>query len=288
MDVTTNLRLHDLLPVALEAAREASEAILEVYARDFDVDYKADASPLTEADRAAHAIIGARLATTGLPVLSEESGEIPYEERASWRRFWLVDPLDGTKEFVRRTGEFTVNIALIDGTAPVLGVVMVPLAAVAYWGLHGDGGGAWRADQALERPLADVMAAGEPIAADRSPAATDPLRVVASRSHLNAETVAFIDQLEADHGTVERVSRGSALKLCMIAEGAARIYPRVAPTMEWDTAAAQAIIEATGGGIHVFDPDLPAGAYLADPPDRRLEPLRYNKPNLLNPFFVAS
>lgn len=273
-----------LLPLALTAAREAAARVMAVYGRDFTVDYKDDASPLTEADRQAHEVIAAHLATSGLPVLSEESREAPYAERAEWTRFWLVDPVDGTKEFVNRTGEFTVNIALIDGGRPVLGVVLAPVPRWLFWGEVGRG--AYRADDDGAQDLAAIRAAAVRLQVRRETADGEPMRVVASRSHLNPETTTFIDQLEKTHGAVERVSRGSSLKLCMIASGEARIYPRVAPTMEWDTGAAQAVVEAAGGGVYEFDPEVPASAYLA-PDAASLKPLAYNKESLRNPYFVA-
>jgi 3'(2'), 5'-bisphosphate nucleotidase len=246
------------LDAVVHIARDAGERILTVYRREFQVLAKGDGSPLTEADQAAHAAIAAALVALvpSLPLLSEESIETEYASRADWKRFWLVDPLDGTKEFVSRNGEFTVNIALIEHGAPVLGVVHVPVTNVTYLGCRGLG--AFRRDGAAPR---------RPIRA-RASDNQAPLRVVASRSHADPALRAYIAQL----GAHELVSMGSSLKFCLIAEGAADVYPRLGPTMEWDTAAAQCVLEAAGG--RVVGPDN--------------QPLRYNKPSLLNPWLIAS
>lgn len=303
MMMMNHTELYNLLQPALHAALNAGEAIMKVYARDFDVDYKADESPLTDADRAAHRIIVAELERTGIPVLSEESAAIPHEERKSWSAMWLVDPLDGTKEFVKRNGDFTVNIALIVDQQPVLGVVYAPALGDVYIG--GQGLGAYRASASegfhgsscaeaggrrrMENALENFPTIGNPFEAliDR-PVSTAPLRVVASRSHSSPETEAFIERLRERGHTVELGSRGSALKICQVATGEALIYPRLGPTMEWDTAAAQAIVEAMGGRVVVYD-DAAHEAY-----DREgLAPLfdcaalRYNRPELLNPWFVV-
>jgi 3'(2'), 5'-bisphosphate nucleotidase len=247
----------DLLDAVLDISRRAGEAILEVYGTDFSVEAKADRSPLTEADLRAHRVIVEGLAalTPDLPVLSEESASVPYRTREGWGRYWLVDPLDGTKEFVSRNGEFTVNIALIEGHAPDLGVVYAPVKEVAYLG--GVRLGAWR----IERDRAR-----EPIAVQRS--LRRPTRVVGSRSHAGESLQRFLANL----GECELVSMGSSLKLCLVADGTADIYPRLGPTSEWDTAAAQAVVEGAGGRVT----------------DTRLERLRYNaKPELLNPHFLV-
>jgi 3'(2'), 5'-bisphosphate nucleotidase len=241
-------------------ARAAGDAILAVYAQDFDVDFKADASPLTEADLASHRHIVAALSalTPELPILSEESAEIPYDERADWRTFWLVDPLDGTKEFVKRNGEFTVNIALIQGGRPVLGVVHAPVLGVTYSAAEGEG--AFRHDGDAETAIVTRPPQGR------------RLTVVASRSHSNEATAAFLEELGRDFD-IEVTSKGSALKICLVADGEANLYPRTGPTMEWDTAAAQAVLEAAGGVMAVFG---------------SAEPLRYNKADLRNPHFLAA
>lgn len=277
---------------AVDAALTAAGAILEVYARDFSVDYKDDRSPLTDADRAAHACILEALRATDIPILSEESEAAPYARRREWTTLWIVDPLDGTKEFVKRNGDFTVNIALVQRGAPVLGVVAVPAHARCYLGLLGTG--AWLAE-GVQSP-ADVANAFDgfprmgppfvPLAPGRRDRTT--LRVVASRSHGAAATDAFIERLAQAGRPVERIARGSALKLCLVAAGEADIYPRLAPTMEWDIAAAQAVVEAAGGRVIVYDEHAecafrergPAALFTADS-------LRYNREQLRNPPFVV-
>ena len=247
-----------LLDAACAIAREAGLAILEVYGRaDFAVARKSDDSPLTEADQVAHRIISGALATldSSIPVLSEESLPGDHVMRRSWSRYWLVDPLDGTKEFVKRNGEFTVNIALVDEHRAVLGAVLAPVIDRMYSGAAGLG--AWRSD---------ASGAPRPIAV--RPDAATPLRVVGSRSHRTPELAQYLAGLPPH----EITDMGSSLKICLVAEGAADIYPRLGPTSEWDTAAAQAILESAGGRMI----DL-AGL-----------PLRYNsKDDLLNPHFLA-
>jgi 3'(2'), 5'-bisphosphate nucleotidase len=247
-----------LLDAVKDIARRAGHAILDVYGTDFEAQAKADQSPLTEADLAAHRLILAELSriTPELPVLSEESAsEIDTAERRSWLRYWLVDPLDGTKEFVARNGEFTVNIALIDGHRPVLGVVHIPVSDTTYSGIPGVG--AWR--EANERAASSISV--------RRPARA-VLRVLGSRSHASPK---LVDALQAV-GPHELISAGSSIKLCLVAEGAADLYPRLGPTSEWDIAAGQAVIEAAGGQVV----------------DLGGEALRYNaRPTLLNPDFLA-
>ena len=237
-------------------ARDAGAGIMQVYAQDFDVTAKADDSPLTAADMAAHRIICAGLAalTPDIPVLSEESATIDWSTRRGWSRYWLVDPLDGTREFVKKNGEFTVNIALVDGDASIMGIVYAP--AFDYM-VHAERGvGAFVRDGASDIALFT-----------QRPAPT-PLRVAASRSHLDARTAAALEKM----GATERIGMGSSLKFCRIAEGRMDVYPRFGPTSEWDTAAAQCVLEAAGGVVLTLD-----GAAL-----------RYNtKESLLNPDFLA-
>jgi 3'(2'), 5'-bisphosphate nucleotidase len=249
-----------LLEDVVRIAMQAGQRILEVYERPFSVDHKADDTPLTDADRIAHETIVAGLSalTPEIPVLSEESAGVEYPERAAWRRFWLVDPLDGTKEFVKRNGEFTVNIALIENGQPVLGVVVVPVTGVCYLGQRGKG--AWK-EQAGERKPIHVRTY-------RGGRAT----VVASRSHRGEAVDRFLARLESVEGAYDTASLGSSLKLCLVAEGAADVYPRLGPTSEWDTAAAQCVVEAAGGRVTRLDG----------------EPLRYNKPDILNPWFLVT
>ncbi len=244
---------HNIVGIAIRAG----EAILRVYHQEFEVTAKEDQSPLTEADLAAHRIIRDSLAQLepALPLLSEESAEIDFATRSGWPVYWLVDPLDGTKEFVNRNGEFTVNIALIRGHAPALGIVHVPVSGATYVGEPGRG--AWRSD---------IGGAFVPIEV-RRPCA-DPVVVVGSRSHANPKLERYLAAL----GEHELVSMGSSLKFCRVAEGLADFYPRLGPTSEWDTAAAQAVVEGAGGQVVTLDG----------------RPLRYNlEDSVLNPEFLV-
>ena len=250
----------ELLATAIQAALDAGRDIMEIYddpEADFGIERKADNSPLTRADKAAHARIMTYLEPTGIPVLSEEGAHLPYDERRTWQRLWIVDPLDGTKEFIKRNGEFTVNIALVEDGAPVMGVIYVPVKQQLYYGIVGEG--ATKEEDGVRSSL--------PL-----PAGERPFTVVASRSHLSAETADFIDNLRREHPDLELVSSGSSLKICLVAEGRADIYPRHAPTMEWDTAAGDAIARAAGREVVDAMTD---------------EPLRYNKDDLHNPWFVV-
>ena len=248
-----------LLDAVADIARLAGAAIMEIYrSGDFGETCKADESPLTLADLASHHTIvaGLREITPDYPILSEEDADIPFAVRQSWPRFWLVDPLDGTKEFIKRNGEFTVNIALIESGRPVLGVVYAPVLDVCYLGAEGVGAFVRRGDAPLQ-----------PISM-KNPAAGSLLRVVASRSHGDVRTAALLQSL----GEHQSLSMGSSLKLCLVAECAADFYPRLGPTMEWDTAAAHAVVAAAGGVVC----DI-AGRSLG-----------YNKADLHNPeFFVC-
>jgi 3'(2'), 5'-bisphosphate nucleotidase len=258
--------------IAIGAALLAGKRIMEVYdTKDFGVTEKADHSPLTLADRAAHEIIALKLQATGLPLLSEEGRNIPHSERADWKRFWLVDPLDGTKEFIKRNGEFTVNIALIEKQNPVFGVVYAPVLGELYVGLPGQG--SWKLKNppeeiGLEGIIADARKLPDRIKSNSDTA----LKVVASRSHLNDETREFLKNLEEEYGEIEIVSKGSSLKLCMIASGEADLYPRLGPTMEWDVAAAHAVVNGAGKHMRVLGTE---------------QELRYNKEELLNPYFLV-
>lgn len=250
--------LTDLLLYAHEAAVAACTVINDVYTNgEFDTILKEDRSPLTLADKGAHESITQVLQTTGLPMLSEEGSETSYEIRKTWKHFWLIDPLDGTKEFIKRNGEFTVNIALIENGTPVLGVVAVPVTGEVYYGARGMG--AWVVRDGVKTQLAQ-----------RSPVdvTQEGIRVVASRSHLNEQTSAFIQSLK----NPSLVSAGSSLKFMLLASGQADIYPRFAPTMEWDTAAAHAIVNQVGLRVQQ------AG---------KKDELIYNKKDLLNPGFIC-
>ncbi|GAB5400287.1 MAG: 3'(2'),5'-bisphosphate nucleotidase CysQ [Aureisphaera sp.] len=255
------------LQTAIKAAIEGGKAIMEIYATDFDVEFKGDDSPLTIADKECNDIINSYLQQTPFPIISEENKQIEYDERKDWSRCWIVDPLDGTKEFVKRNGEFTVNIALVEQGTPQLGVIYVPVTKTLYFTQGADKG-------SFKLIIEDQEYAPEQIIEDAlpmSPAAlSQPVKVVGSRSHLNEDTKAFIEKLGQE---VEIVSKGSSLKFCLVAEGNAHVYPRFAPTMEWDTAAGDAICRAVG--IKVIDQDTQL-------------PLAYNKENLLNPYFLVT
>lgn len=261
--MNTNLQL------AIRAAILGGREIMQVYAlpaAQHELEYKADASPLTLADRRSHEAIMSVLAPTAIPVLSEEGAHLPYEERRAWTSLWVVDPLDGTKEFVKRNGEFTVNIALVEGTAPVLGVMFEPNTNTLYYGEVGVGAfrvkvdeNGYFAETPLALPLAKEFEPGEYV-------------VVVSRSHLSPETEEYIDLLREDFEKVTMVQAGSALKIARVAEGLAMEYPRFGPTMEWDTAAGDAIVRAAGGRMVRAEDDLP---------------LVYNKADLHNPWFVV-
>ena len=264
--------MNELLGVALDASLEAGKAILDIYeSEDVGVEYKEDQSPLTRADRSAHEVLMKHLEPTGIPVLSEEGKHMPYEDRRSWDALWIVDPVDGTKEFIKRNGEFTVNVALVKAGRVVCGVVLAPVLGHAYVGEVGSG--AWRcevdmagdtsADEAWEARQALPLAQPQ----DRS------FTVVASRSHMSPETETYVEKARAEHGEVNLISKGSSLKLCMVAEGTADAYPRFAPTMEWDTAAGQAVCEAAGCDVV----DQNTGATM-----------RYNREQLLNAWFLVT
>lgn len=255
---TENDALAGLLEPVAALAQQAGEKILAVYNSDeFSVEEKSDNSPLTAADLASHHAIVEGLAalTPDTPILSEESASLPYAERSAWQRYWLVDPLDGTREFIKRNGEFTVNIALIEDGVAVLSVVHVPVTGISYLACKGQG--AFKQEAAGERRAIKVRKLG-----------AGPLMVVGSRSHRGDSLNAFLGRL-GDH---EMVGMGSSLKLCLVAEGVADIYPRLGPTSEWDTAAAQCVVEQAGGFVT----------------DTAMQPLRYNtKDSLLNPFFLV-
>lgn len=244
-----------VLQDVIKVADEASERVLHIYQSDFKVNFKDDNSPVTAADIASHEVIvrGLRNISHDIPILSEEGESASWEERKHWRRFWLIDPIDGTKDFTQRTGEFTVNIALIENGEPVLGVVTAPAQREVFWGVKGQG--AFKRDR---KGVVRRIGVSEP---------REVKRVVASKNHLNEETRSYLDSI----GPHELIQAGSSLKFCRIAEGRADIYPRLGPTCEWDTAAAHAVLSAAGGKVIQM-----AG-----------KPLRYGKENVLNPNFVA-
>ncbi len=252
------IKIQDIIALA----KQAGDAIMSVYQKDFEVEFKSDQSPLTEADKAAHVIIEQGLIAldqkngTKIPLLSEEGRGISYDIRKNWEFFWLVDPVDGTKEFVKKNDEFTVNIALIHKDTPVLGVVYAPALNIMYWSKAGEG--AYKDGQKLPLKTAN----------DRT-----TFKVVASRSHMSQETQDFIDAIETAKEK-ELVSIGSSLKICLVAEGEADIYPRLGPTMEWDTGAAHAIVNGAGMQLQKYENEI-------------YSKHRYNKENLLNGWFVV-
>lgn len=252
----TKEKLEQLSELAREAALVAGEAIMEIYnSNDFGVEQKDNASPLTLADKAGHEVITRMLISTGLPILSEEGKDIPFDERKNWEYYWLIDPLDGTKEFIKRNGEFTVNIALIHHGEPVLGVVYAPVLERLYWASRDNGAFLKVGNNPAESISVDK----------ESPISS----IVASRSHMSTETSDFISKFP----DATMVSMGSSLKFLLVAEGKAHIYPRFAPTMEWDTAAAQAIVEIAGGTVLNYP---------------ELTPLKYNREDMLNGWFLCS
>lgn len=260
---------NQLIDIAINAALLAGDQIMEIYlSGDFGTVEKQDSSPLTFADRKAHDLISELLQPTGLPILSEEGVHWPYNERARWKTFWLVDPLDGTKEFISRNGEFTVNIALISENQPVAGVVYAPVSKEIYVGIVGEG--AWKVvmptyDCTVER----LSALGTRLPINRN---RQTFTVAVSRTHLDQQTIDFMEELKKLHPDIEIIRKGSSLKFCLIAEGEADVYPRFAPTMEWDTAAGHALVKAVGKNIFKED--------------RKTE-ITYNKENLINPYFIV-
>jgi 3'(2'), 5'-bisphosphate nucleotidase len=266
MEITDNLIVE-----VLQTAFNAGKAIMDIYSRPFTVELKADNSPLTIADKKAHEIILEGLSKFRIPILSEEGSQISYDIRKNWSDYWLVDPLDGTKEFINRNGDFTVNIALISNMQPVFGVVYAPVPGFIYWGSKS---GTFRLNILQSgitgfKDFLKILSFSEQLPCiSRSQGYV----VLGSRSHMNSETESFIAELQNIHPDLEFVSRGSSLKFCTIAEGGADIYPRFGPTMEWDTAAVHAVAIFAGCSVNQFENGLP---------------VLYNKLSLLNPFFIA-
>ena len=260
------LPINSLAQTVLRIAKEAGDKIMAIYENDFAIYEKQDTSPLTEADLAAHnVIVDALTAESDLPILSEESADISWDERKQWQSYWLVDPLDGTKEFIKKNGEFTVNIALIENGKPTMGVVYAPALNKSYVGIVGEG--AWT----------EINGEFAPISATKH-SDNDVWKIVGSRSHQSPEIQNLLAQLD---GETELVAMGSSLKLCLVAEGEAHLYPRLGPTSEWDTGAAHAVAIAAGAKVTVLDP--------ANPLDSNAEDLTYNqKESVLNPFFLVS
>lgn len=257
------------LEMAIVAALKAGKAIMEIYRTEFSHTSKEDLSPVTKADIDSHRIIASELEALKLPVLSEEGRDIPYGERSGWKEFWIVDPLDGTKEFIKRNGEFTVNIAKIADSYPILGVIYAPAIGQIYYADHH---GAFRCRVLPEENPGpgSIFSRAEklPLHSPR-----DGYVVVCSRSHITPATTEFLAETGKQHHSLRTVSIGSSLKFCLVAEGSADCYPRLGPTMEWDTAAGQAIAEVAGATVNDYGEN------------RRL---RYNKKDLLNPWFMVS
>ncbi|CAG5085461.1 3'(2'),5'-bisphosphate nucleotidase CysQ [Parvicella tangerina] len=249
--------MEELLEIAKEAALAGGKEILEVYNGEIKVDMKEDKSPLTEADKNAHNAIVKFLDKTGIPVLSEEGKSILHDIRKNWKRLWIVDPLDGTKEFIKRNGEFTVNIALIENGLPVMGVIYVPVKEVLYFGMEGLGSFKSEKGQTVKLP---------------QPKQGERFVAVGSRSHMSEETENYFNELKEQHGEIDVVSMGSSLKICLVAEGVADVYPRFAPTMEWDTAAGHAIAKFAGKTLIDY---------------KTKEEMRYNRYELLNNWFIV-
>jgi len=260
------LPINSLAQTVLRIAKEAGDKIMAIYENDFAIYEKQDTSPLTEADLAAHnVIVNALTAESDLPILSEESADISWDERKQWQSYWLVDPLDGTKEFIKKNGEFTVNIALIENGKPTMGIVYAPALNKSYVGIVGEG--AWTEINGVFTPITATKHSGN-----------DVWKIVGSRSHQSPEIQNLLAQLD---GETELVAMGSSLKLCLVAEGEAHLYPRLGPTSEWDTGAAHAVAIAAGAKVTVLDP--------ANPLDSNAEDLTYNqKESVLNPFFLVS
>ena len=257
------------LEIAILAALEAGKEILEIYhAGDFDIEIKVDNSPLTKADIASHRAIMRYLNKTEIPVLSEEGRARDYRERKDWKHLWIVDPIDGTKEFIKRNGEFTVNIALVEDQKTSIGVIFVPATGILYFSTKPMGAFKMRVD--LENfDLKTLISSASKLPLERE---NPTFTIVASRSHMSPETEAYVQDMREIHGEVNLISKGSSLKLCMVAEGQANCYPRFAPTMEWDTAAGQAICEHAG--FQVIDWKTKA-------------PMLYNRKELLNNWFLV-
>ena len=259
------------LNIAIQAALEAGKVIMEVYDSVIEVEYKDDKSPLTQADKKANNVINTYLIPTGIPIISEENKQINYSERKSWNQCWVVDPVDGTKEFIKRNGEFTVNIALVVNGKPKLGVIYVPAIRTLYFA-DASQKKAYKTELSSHKTtIEDVLRWSNQLIPKTGKELT--VQVVGSRSHMSQETLDYVENLKNKGKDVEIVSKGSSLKFCLVAEGNADVYPRYAPTMEWDTAAGQAICNAVGYNVISKETN---------------KPLLYNKKNLLNPWFLVA
>jgi len=263
------MNLKKMLSYAIKASISGGKEIMKIYDSDYQISHKLDNSPLTVADKKCHEVIEEILLETNIPLLSEEGQDISYEKRKSWLHYWLIDPLDGTKEFIKKNGEFTVNIALIKDGVPIIGVVYVPVSCELFFAMSEIGSfksnSNYNSNFDLDNLISDSLKL--PISKDRN-----KFVIVGSRSHMSKETELYIEEMKKLHGSVEILSRGSSLKICMIAEGKADVYPRYAPTMEWDTAAGHAIAKYAGFDVLQFKTE---------------KEVKYNKKNLLNPWFIV-
>lgn len=259
----------ELLKLAIQAAFNAGDEILAIYKSDFTIEKKEDKTPLTQADKNAHSAILKILNKTQLPILSEEGKQIDYETRRNWKQFWMVDPLDGTREFIKRNGEFTVNIALIEDGNSNLGVVYVPVTSELYFADTTIGAFKIVLHQFSVETIDELIKKAQKLPSIHN---RKNYIVVGSRSHMNEETEAFMKDVKSKYAEVDLISKGSSLKLCMVAEGSADCYPRFAPTMEWDTAAGQAIVIASEGIVMDWNTK---------------QQMKYNKENLLNSWFLV-
>jgi 3'(2'), 5'-bisphosphate nucleotidase len=262
------MNFNELLKTAINASIEGGHAIMKVYASNFEVEQKEDQSPLTLADKNCNEVIEKFLLKTRIPILSEEGSEIPFEKRQNWEYSWLVDPLDGTKEFVKRNGEFTVNIAMIHNGTPIMGVIYVPVKEELYFAMEEFG--SFKASRnSVINNLDNLVAESDKLPIDYK---RNNYVVVGSRSHMSAETEEFFEGKKKEHGNVKVMVIGSSLKLCMVAEGKADAYPRYAPTMEWDTGAGHAIVKMAGFSVIQYNTN---------------KEMMYNKKELLNPWFLV-
>ncbi len=262
----------ELIGKVLQVALQAGNAIMDIYEQPFDFELKSDNSPITIADKTAHKIITEGLSETGIHLLSEEGAQTSYDIRKNWKQYWLVDPLDGTIEFIKKNGDFTVNIALIKNQQPVFGVVYAPVPGYMYWGSES---GSFRLNVQKTEYLDFKNYQSLMTMTEQLPCISrkGSFLVLGSRSHMNFETEDFIDELKISHPDLSFVSRGSSLKFCTLAEGGADVYPRFSPTMEWDTAAGHAVAIFAGCTVNQIESGLP---------------VMYNKPSLLNPYFIAN
>lgn len=264
-----SMNFNALLKTAINASIKGGDTIMKVYDSDFVVEKKVDNSPLTLADKRCNEVIQKDLQETDIPILSEEGSEILFSERKNWEYFWLVDPLDGTKEFIKRNGEFTVNIALVYNGKPIIGVIYVPVKQVLYFAMENLGSYKVNKNSVIES-LDHLMLESIRLPIDYK---RSNYVVVGSRSHMSEETKDFFEEKKKEHGDIEIISVGSSLKLCMVAEGRANAYPRYAPTMEWDTGAGHAIARMAGFSVNQYNTE---------------KEIVYNKEDLLNPWFLVS